>query len=88
MKANSNTQGGDIRIRMKQNVRPELIIFAKPGTVLKAGMIYQAISNRRGAISGLCDNGEYPGVRPGEFEFVEAPEWVLKIWSKHEEESQ
>jgi hypothetical protein len=42
-------------------------------------MEYQAISNKNGAISGLCENGEYLGVKPGEFEFVEAPEWVLKI---------
>lgn len=76
-----------IRIRMRQNVRPDLLFImpCKPGTILRAGMEYSAISNPNGAISGLCDNGECLGVKPGEFEFVEAPEWVLKIWDKHRE---
>jgi hypothetical protein len=75
----------NIKIRMLQNVRPDFpfgiigLLGEKPGTILRAGMVYQAKSNGNGAISGLCENGEYLGVKPGEFEFVEDPEWVLKI---------
>ena len=69
-----------IRIRMKHDVRPDLIFLAKPGTILRAGMEYNATANKNGAISGICENGEALGVKPGEFEFIEAPEWVLKIW--------
>lgn len=74
-----------IKIRMKKTVRPDFplgiigLLGEKPGTILRAGMEYQAMTNKNSAISGLCDNGEYLGVKPGEFEFVEAPEWVLKI---------
>lgn len=74
-----------IRIRMKQNVRPDFLfgkIHGKPGTILWAGMEYPATSNKHGAICGICDNGEKLGIKPGEFEFVEAPEWVLDIWEK------
>jgi hypothetical protein len=73
-----------IRIRMTENVPPDFLFGkiggAKPGTILRAGEEYDAISNRNGAISGKCENGETLGVKPGEFEFIEAPEWVLKIW--------
>lgn len=68
-----------IRIRMLCNVRPELQFLSTAGTILRVGMEYPADTNRYGAISGLCANGEYLGVRPGEFEFIEAPEWVLAI---------
>lgn len=74
-----------IKIRMRKNVRIDFplgiigLLGEKPGTILRADMEYQAISNKNGAISGLCDNGEYLGVKPGEFDFIEAPEWVLKI---------
>lgn len=75
----------EIRIRMLQSVRPDIplgiigLLGEKPGTILRGGMVYQAKSNGNGAISGLCENGVYLGVKPGEFEFIEAPEWVLKI---------
>lgn len=73
----------EIRIRMKINVRPDFPLFygalgVKPGTVLKVGMEYEATTNKNGAISGICENGEALGVKPGEFEFVQAPEWVLQ----------
>ena len=61
-----------MKIRMLKNVRPDLPL-AKPGTILRAGEEYEAKSNKNGAISGLCANGEYLGVRPGEFVFTEAP---------------
>jgi hypothetical protein len=41
-------------------------------------MEYVAYTNPHGAISGLCDNGERLGVAPGEFEFIEAPDWILE----------
>lgn len=72
-----------IRIRMRKTVRPDfplgLFSGAKPGTILRAGVEYPATSNLYGAIAGICDNGKILGVKPGEFEFVKAPEWVLKI---------
>ncbi|WP_088187566.1 hypothetical protein [Desulfosporosinus sp. FKA] len=71
-----------IKIRMLQNVRPDFIFLAKPGTILRQGLEYDAMTNPNGAISGLCDNGEYMGVKPGEFEFVTAPEWILEIHRK------
>ena len=71
-----------MRIKMLKNVVPDLVFLAKPGTFLCAGAEYEAKSNPYGAISALCDNGEWLGVRPGEFEFVEAPDWVLEIWKE------
>lgn len=51
-----------IRIRMLINVRPDfpmgLVAGAKSGTILRAGKEYDAVSNRNGAISGVCENGE------------------------------
>jgi len=38
------------------------------------------MANQHGAISSLCDNGEWLGVKPGEFELLDAPEWVREIW--------
>ena len=67
---------------MLKNVRPDLIFLAKPGTILCQDLEYDAIANQNGAISGLCDNGEYLGVKPGEFEFISAPDWVLDIHRK------
>lgn len=70
-----------MKIRMLETVRPDLLL-AKPGTILRAEEEYEAESNKNGAISGLCANGEYLGVRPGEFVFTEAPDWVRAIWAK------
>jgi len=69
----------EIRIRMFKDVIP-FYPFRSSGTVLRAGKEYSAESNPNGAISGICANGELLGVKPGEFEFIEAPEWVLKKW--------
>lgn len=54
-----------MKIKMLCNVRPDLIFLAKPGTILRAGMQYEAVSNKNGAISGICENGEALGVKPG-----------------------
>lgn len=70
---------------MKKTVRPDFplgivgLLGEKPGTMLRAGCEYYADTNKFGAISGFCDNGVLLGVKPGEFEFIEAPEWVLEI---------
>ena len=72
----------EIKIRMTQTVKSSFPFACKPGTILKVGEEYPGKSNPHGAISGLCNNGEWLGVCPGEFEFVEAPEWLLKIWGK------
>jgi hypothetical protein len=72
--------GDEIRIKMLCNVRSDLPFGVKPGTILRAGEEYDGASNRNGAICGICENGEIIGVKPGEFEFLEAPEWLLKIW--------
>ncbi len=65
---------------MLHNVRQDLLFLAKPGTILQYGMEYEAQSNRLGAISGICENGEVLGVKPGDFVFLEAPDWVKDIW--------
>lgn len=49
-------------------------------TFLLEGHEYAATANRNAAIAGICDNGQILGVKPGEFEFIEAPEWVLRNW--------
>lgn len=67
---------------MLNTVRPDLIFLAEPGTVLRRGMEYEANANRQGAISGICENGALLGVRSGDFVFLDAPGWVLKIWSE------
>lgn len=70
-----------IRIRMLKTVRPDLP-FLQPDakTILVVGEIYNAVANRNGAVSGVCDNGQCLGVKPGEFEFIEAPEWLKTLW--------
>jgi len=75
--------GEGIRIRMLRDVRPDTIggiHLGNPGTISRAGKIYEAYSNENGAISAVCENSVLLGVKPGEFEFVEAPEWVLRSW--------
>lgn len=60
-----------MKIRMLCTVRPDFIFLTRPGTVLRAGEVYEAKANRLGAVSGICPNGELLGVKPGEFERVE-----------------
>jgi hypothetical protein len=78
----------DIRIRMVKTVRPDLAFLIPPekrvGTILISNNEYDAVSNQHGAISGICENGEHIGVKPDEFEFLEAPEWVLQFHKKFE----
>lgn len=76
----------EIRIKMLMTVRPDLPFGVKPGTILyaKDGKEYKAVAGKYGAVAGICDNGEALGVKPGEFEFVKAPEWLLKMHGKLE----
>lgn len=71
-----------MKIRMKKTVISDLPALRRPGLVLYKDEEYEATSNPRGAICGICDNGEKLGVKPGEFEFVEAPKWILDIWDR------
>lgn len=76
-----------IKIRMIQTTRPDLPFIPRPdeqGMILYEGKEYDAVTNPHGAISGICENGKQLGIRPKEFEFIEAPEWVLKAHSKYE----
>ena len=68
-------------IRMLKTIRPDSLFLAEPGTILREGEEYEAVSNNNGAISGICENGKQLGVKPGEFEFIEAPDWISDIWS-------
>lgn len=70
-----------MKIRMVKTVRPDIPFLAKPGTILHNGEIYEASTNKHGAISGICPNGEELGVKPGEFIFIGAPKWVIDIWA-------
>ena len=72
----------EIVVRLLCNVRGNPII-APPGTIQREGNEVIANSNPYGAISAVCENGERLGLYPNEFEFIKAPEWVLRIWVQH-----
>jgi hypothetical protein len=77
-----------IRIRMTKTVRggegfPLPVCTGPPGTILRECEEYEAKANQNGAVSGKCANGEWLGVKPGEFEFAAAPIWLLKIHRKN-----
>ena len=62
---------------MRKTVYPD---FARiPGMVAEYGKEYDATSNQYGAICAICANGEKIGVKPDEFDFAEAPEWLWEI---------
>ena len=69
-----------MKIKMLMTVRPDLP-FAPPGTILRVGEVYKAESNKNGAITAICANGEKLGVKPCEFEFESCPKWVYDIWA-------
>lgn len=75
-----------LRIRMLKTVHSSHLFLALTGTpmdtFLLEGHEYDATANNNAAIAGICDNGQILGVKPGEFEFIKAPEWVLKIWKE------
>lgn len=73
-----------MKIRMLMTVRPDFplnIVCAKPGTILRVNELYEATSNKNGAITAICENGERLGVKPCEFEFVTLPQWVYDKWA-------
>lgn len=71
-----------VKIRMLVDVYPELFFMATPGTILRAGKEYEAAVNRNSDIAGCCESGELLEVKLGEFEFIDAPEWVLNKCGK------
>lgn len=74
-----------MKIRMLENVRPDLVFLAKPGTILRCGKVYEATENKYGAVSGICENGEVLGVKPDEFELVgEIREVCIPSREQHE----
>ena len=72
-----------MKIRMLMTVRPDFPfhIISPPGTILRVGEIYDAESNKNGAITAICANGEKLGVKPCEFEFESCPKWVYDKWA-------
>ena len=62
-----------IRIKMTKTVRCCFPLNPDEKIILMNGIEYEAKSNRYGAISGLCENGEWLGVKSDEFEFVGFP---------------
>lgn len=62
-----------IRIKMTKTVRGCFPLNPDGKIILRNGVEYEAKSNMNGAISGLCENGEWLGVKPDEFEFVGFP---------------
>ena len=71
----------ELKIKMLITVTPDfpIVLFAKAGTILERGVVYEAKANKYGAVSGICENGEALCVKPNEFEFVEAPEWLIEV---------
>jgi hypothetical protein len=71
-----------IRIKMIKTARTDLpeLLNVEP-IVAEKGVEYNAVSNQYGAISVLIDNQRL-GVKPSEFEFIEAPAWVLEAHKK------
>ena len=71
-----------IRVRMIKSVRSDLPEVVFPNrSVANPGEEYDAETNRNGAVTIIFPGGEKLGVKPGEFEFIEAPEWLRKIHS-------
>ncbi len=62
-----------MKIKMTTTVRSDLPFLQEPELILISGNEYEAKSNKNGAISGLCENGFWLGVKPHEFEFVDFP---------------
>ena len=48
--------------------------------------IYRAGCNKHGAVYAILEGGNTLGVKPGEFEFIEAPDWLLERWKEAEQD--
>jgi|GEM_PF-2031932 len=70
-----------IRVRITKTVRPDLPDVFADKHVANPGEEYEAESNRNGAVSIIFPDGSRLGVKPGEFEFIEAPDWLRKLHS-------
>lgn len=68
---------GEITIKTTKTIRGLFMAPLEPGT-------YKAGCNRHGAVYAILEGGNNLGVKPGEFEFIEAPEWLLKKWQEIE----
>lgn len=66
----------DIRIKMIKTARSMSLLNGACSIVAKKGHVYNANSNLYGAISVKIE-GKVLGIKPDEFEFIEAPSWVL-----------
>lgn len=55
---------------MLKTVTADFPFLCKPGTFLASEKEYEAKENKFGAVCGLCDNGEWLGVKPDEFEYA------------------
>ena len=84
----ARVDGYAIKIKMLTKVNSDIAFLLKPedreGWFLEKDTVYSAITNPQGAISGICNNGKALGVKPDEFEFIKAPEWVLRIHAKYQ----
>lgn len=78
----------EFEILMRDTVRPDIPFLAQSGTVLWFDYTYKAKANQNGAVSGQCNNGEWLGVKPGEFVFVGGvPAWLYDLWTEKYPES-
>lgn len=72
-----------ICIRMLKTVKPDFPISSMElNTIAEIGKQYYAVSNKYGAISVICENEKLLGVVSSEFDFVDAPDWLLKLHNK------
>jgi predicted nucleic acid-binding Zn-ribbon protein len=71
----------NIKIKLMGKITSDLPINLFKEISAEAG-VYEATSNPQGAISVILENGKRLGIRPGEFEFIEAPAWVLEKHGK------
>lgn len=67
----------DVKIRLTKRITADYSIFKDEVVIVAEEGVYDASSNPHGAIS-IIINGKRLGVKPSEFEFIEAPAWVLE----------
>lgn len=72
---------GKIIVKLNKQIRSDLPIFTGDIVCAEPG-IYEATSNPHGALSIKLSNDKHLGIKPGEFDFIEAPAWVLEKHGK------
>ncbi len=77
------------RARAIANIRDEEIII-KTNRVIHGLLLpplppgeYPAGCNKNGAVYVKLPEGKTLGVKPGEFEFIKAPAWLLEVWERN-----